>query len=183
MALETILTSPLLTLSTCRVSSPDRPHSESTLTSPAVSAGHSTCGFGPCPCSTSVQGISSHSDAQAGKLGIVVESALSLTPCPIRSQVLLFLQFSTQFLLFILLTTAYFFNLFVCFLGCTCSKWKFSGQGLNQSCSCQPTAEVRGPNCIYDLHHSSRQCRILNPLIKARAQTHILMDTSWVCNR
>ena len=33
---------------------------------------------------------------------------------------------------------------------------------------------------ICDLHHRSRQCQILNPRIKARDQTFILMDTSWV---
>ena len=33
------------------------------------------------------------------------------------------------------------------------------------------------PSCVCDLHHSSWQCRILNPLSKARDQTHILMDT------
>ena len=37
-----------------------------------------------------------------------------------------------------------------------------------------------GHDC--DLHHSSRQCRILNPLSKARDQTSILMDTNWVLN-
>ena len=31
--------------------------------------------------------------------------------------------------------------------------------------------------CIFDLHHSLRQCRILNPLSEAKNQTHILMDT------
>ena len=31
---------------------------------------------------------------------------------------------------------------------------------------------------ICDLHHSSLQSPILNPLIQARDQTHILMDTS-----
>ena len=32
---------------------------------------------------------------------------------------------------------------------------------------------------VCDLHHSSRQCQILNPLSKgARNQTHNLMDTS-----
>ena len=29
-----------------------------------------------------------------------------------------------------------------------------------------------------DLHHSSRQCQILNPLSKVKDQTHIFMDTS-----
>ena len=33
---------------------------------------------------------------------------------------------------------------------------------------------------ICDLHHSSRQHQILNPLSKARDQTCILMDTSQV---
>ena len=33
-----------------------------------------------------------------------------------------------------------------------------------------------------NLHHSSRQCRILNPLSKVRNQTHILMDPSGFVN-
>ena len=37
-------------------------------------------------------------------------------------------------------------------------------------------------SCICDLHHSSWQCRTLNPLIEARDQTHILLDTSQVLN-
>ena len=37
-------------------------------------------------------------------------------------------------------------------------------------------------SCVCDLHHSSRQCPILNPLSKARDQTHILMDTSQIPN-
>ena len=36
-------------------------------------------------------------------------------------------------------------------------------------------------SCICDLHHSSWQHQILNPLNRARDQTSILMDTSWVC--
>ena len=38
------------------------------------------------------------------------------------------------------------------------------------------------PSCICDLHHSLRQCQILNPLSKARDRTCILMDTSWILN-
>ena len=33
---------------------------------------------------------------------------------------------------------------------------------------------------VCNLHHSSWQCRILNPLSKARDQTYILMDISQV---
>ena len=33
---------------------------------------------------------------------------------------------------------------------------------------------------VCDLHHSSWQCWILNPLSGTRDRTHILMDTSWI---
>ena len=36
-------------------------------------------------------------------------------------------------------------------------------------------------SCVCDLHHSSWQRRILNPLSGARDQNCILMDTSQVC--
>ena len=36
------------------------------------------------------------------------------------------------------------------------------------------------PSLICNLHHSSQQCRILNPLSETRDRTHTLMDTSWV---
>ena len=39
---------------------------------------------------------------------------------------------------------------------------------------------MRDPSYTCDLHRSSRQHQILNPLREARAQTCILMDTSWV---
>ena len=35
---------------------------------------------------------------------------------------------------------------------------------------------------LCDVHYNSWQCRILDPLIKARDQSHILMDTSQVSN-
>ena len=35
---------------------------------------------------------------------------------------------------------------------------------------------------VCDLHHSSRQCQIPDPLSEARDRTRILMDTSQVCH-
>ena len=35
---------------------------------------------------------------------------------------------------------------------------------------------------VCDLHHSSRQCQILNPLSEARVRICILMDTSRILN-
>ena len=36
------------------------------------------------------------------------------------------------------------------------------------------------PSCVCDLHHSSQQRQIPDPLSRARDQTHILMDTSQI---
>ena len=41
-----------------------------------------------------------------------------------------------------------------------------------------PAVQDRSPVC--DLHHSSWQCQILNPLSGSRDWTHILMYTNWV---
>jgi len=39
---------------------------------------------------------------------------------------------------------------------------------------------VPDPSCVCNLHHSSKQCQILNPLSKARDRTRVLMDTSQI---
>ena len=44
-----------------------------------------------------------------------------------------------------------------------------------------PATAMPDLSYICDLHHSSRQHRIPNPLSGARNRIHILMDTSWVC--
>ena len=41
--------------------------------------------------------------------------------------------------------------------------------------------EMQDLNRTCDLHHSSQQLQILNPLSEAGDQTRILMDASWVC--
>ena len=42
---------------------------------------------------------------------------------------------------------------------------------------------MQDPSSFCNLHHSSQQCRIPDPLSEARDQTHILMDTSRICFR
>ena len=37
------------------------------------------------------------------------------------------------------------------------------------------------PSHVYNLHHSSRQCQIPDPLIEARDRTHNLMVPSPIC--
>ena len=79
--------------------------------------------------------------------------------------------------------TAFFF--FFSFYSHTCGIWKFLGWG-------QIGAAAAGPHhshsdarseLLCNLHCISQQCRILNPLSKARDRTNILMGTGWVCYR
>ena len=58
-----------------------------------------------------------------------------------------------------------------------------SSQGVRSELQLLASATVTAtgdPSHICSLHHRSRQCRIPDPLSKARDWTHILMDTSQV---
>ena len=46
----------------------------------------------------------------------------------------------------------------------------------------QASSQIRttAPSCVYDLHHSSQQHSILNPLSEARDQTHDLIVPSQI---
>ena len=48
--------------------------------------------------------------------------------------------------------------------------------------ACAAATVTQDPSHICDLHHSSQQHQILNPLSEARDGTLILMDTSQVLN-
>ena len=74
--------------------------------------------------------------------------------------------------------TEFFF--FFVFLG---HLWHMEGPRLGVKLELQPlayTAAMQDPSCIFDLHHSSRQCQILNPPSMARDWTCVLMDTSQI---
>ena len=66
----------------------------------------------------------------------------------------------------------------------SCGIWRFPGQGSNWSCSSRPTPQPlphhARSNRICELYHSSWQCRILNPLSKARNRAFLLRDTSQI---
>jgi len=46
--------------------------------------------------------------------------------------------------------------------------------------ACSTATATPDPSCFCNLHHSSWQCQILNPLIEARDRTCILMDASQI---
>ena len=77
----------------------------------------------------------------------------------------------------------FFFCLFV-FLGHT--PWDMEVPRLGVKSEVQlpalnTAAAVPDPSHICALHRSSQQCQILNPMIKARDWTCVLMDASQVC--
>ena len=63
------------------------------------------------------------------------------------------------------------FSVFRLFKAAPCDIWRFPDSRF-------PGGIRAG---VAGLHHSSQQRWILNPLSKARDQTHVLMDTSRVC--
>ena len=48
--------------------------------------------------------------------------------------------------------------------------------------ACATATAMQDLSCVFNLHHSSGTCRILNPLSEARDETQVLLDTSWVPN-
>ena len=55
------------------------------------------------------------------------------------------------------------------------------GQNAATAAGYTTATATRDPTRIYDLYHSSWQLQILNPLIQARDQTHVLVNTSRIC--
>ena len=78
----------------------------------------------------------------------------------------------------------FFFFVFLAFLGPY--LWHMKVPRLGVQSELQPPAYTRATatsdlSLVCDLHHSSRQRWILNPLRKARNGIHNLMVSSWIC--
>ena len=77
-----------------------------------------------------------------------------------------------------------FIYLFVCLFRAAPAAYGGSqARGSNWNCKLPAyttTTAPQDPSCVCDLHHSSWQCRILNPRSKARDQTCVLMDASQI---
>ena len=78
-----------------------------------------------------------------------------------------------------------FFFFFLIFLFLEPHLWRKEILGLGVELELQLPAyatatAMQDLSCICDLHHSSRQRQILNPLSEARDWTPVLMDASWV---
>ena len=74
----------------------------------------------------------------------------------------------------------YLFFVFLSFIGLHLWHMEVPRLGSNRSCWAF-TSAMWDLSQICNLHHSSRQCWILNPLSNAKDWIHILMDPSWVC--
>ena len=95
--------------------------------------------------------------------------------------VFVFFMFCFYFCLFIYLL--FFIFLFFVFLGPHLWQTEVPRLGVEselQLPACTTATATRDPSCICNLHHSSQQCWILNPLSKARDQTYILTDASQI---
>ena len=80
-------------------------------------------------------------------------------------------------LFFSFLSFFFFFFFFFCFLGLCLLHVEVLGLGVKSELQL-----LQDLSHVCDLHYSSQQCQILNPLSKAKDWTLILMDTSWVHN-
>ena len=72
-------------------------------------------------------------------------------------------------------------SFFFCFLGWHPQHVEVFRLGLKSELQLQAytiATAMQDLSLIFDLHHSSQQGWILNPLIKAGNRTHIIMDTS-----
>ena len=90
--------------------------------------------------------------------------------------------FSINCLLFIFFFS--FFLFFFIFLGLHPHHMKFPRLGVEtdlQLLAYTTATTTRDPSHVYDLHHSSGHHRILNPLSRARNQTHNLTVPSQIC--
>ena len=71
----------------------------------------------------------------------------------------------------------------ICFLGCIPLHMEAPRLGVEselQLLAYIAATTMQDPSCLWDLHHSSWQCQILNPLSKARDRTRNLMALSWI---
>ena len=94
------------------------------------------------------------------------------------------LWFQMRYLMsFKLVFSFLFFFVFLPFLGLLLRHMEVPRLGIESELPAYARATAtRDPSHICDLHHSSRQCRIVNPLSKAREQTCVLMDPSRACD-
>ena len=80
----------------------------------------------------------------------------------------------------ILLGSVLFFYIFFRAAGAAYGSSQARGQIRATAAGLHHSHNNAGLSHIYNLHHSSQQCWILNPLSEARDQIHMLMDTAQI---
>ena len=77
----------------------------------------------------------------------------------------------------------FFHFFFFCFLGLHPQHLEVLRLGVKSELylpACTTVSSTPDPSCVCNLHHSSWQHQMLNPLSRARDWTCVLMDTSWI---
>ena len=87
--------------------------------------------------------------------------------------------YTHTFFFILLLSFFYFLFLFFCFLWPYLKHMEVPRQGVKLELQLPATA-MPDLSLVCNLHHSLQQCWIPDPLSEVRAQTHILMDSSWI---
>ena len=136
----------------------------------------------------SIMSKSHRSNILRSHLIIVVSQEHELFRLITWERIISFLQLQVSFWEYKIILLFKFRDKFFFFLFRTASSTYGTSQarGSPRSCSCQPTPTTatvtQDLSHICDLHCSSQQRRILNPLSRGRDWTCILMDSSWACN-
>ena len=84
------------------------------------------------------------------------------------------------FILFIYLFICFYFY-FLLFRATLVAYGGSQARGRVRATAFATATTTQDPSCVCNLHHSSRQCQILNPPSKARNLTRNLIVPSWIC--
>ena len=152
------------------------------MTWPQSTASHQTSNqahTAMCPTPKGIEGVLTSNQNLPEGGGVRVALFWSLGPSLPQERIEMVGVLQKVFLFLCLLAC-----LLACFLGPYLEHMKVPRQGVKwelQLPACPTATAAPDLSHVCNLHHSSRQCQILNPLSEARDRTCVLTNTSWIC--